>query len=352
MERRDFLRVSAAASSAAALWPPSAAEALPSLRDEGTSAAEMDRFLAHLDGVMRRSREHVFLEPFRPRRDGPPEPAAQVAERRQEELFGKALRSLMLVGSFQDLPERGRLHPGMQQRLWEQAPEVDEALQGMLDLLGGMSPAERLDLTQAFREQPDLSMRLCEALDAQAAHAGVSAKRRLHLRRMAMHLTWRMKHQSAATVIEDYVAQLRDATTRDGLGETLQRRVMATLGEEAFWQEQRRLAALALTWDRGGGVVSQADDSEVPGRGGPLPPRTVATFPAPASPPPPAQPRGRRVLRNGLIVLGVALGAGATGGLLLLVPGGIYGSLPLFTIGALLLLAGLITVIVGAAMGA
>ena len=213
MERRDFLRFTAVTSSLAALYPPSA-EALPALSGAGGSDEEMDRFLRHLDGVMARSRERAFLEPFRPLAEGPKEPVAQAAARRQEELFGKILRSLMMVGSFSDLPEQGQRHPGMQRRLRERAQEVDEALYGTLDLLGNLSPAERLDLTQAFREEPDLALRLGETLDAQAAHAGISMKRRLHLRRMITHLTWRIKHQGASAVVEDYVAQAQAFQTQ------------------------------------------------------------------------------------------------------------------------------------------
>lgn len=338
MERRDFLALSAVAGSAAVLWPPRL-EADPGQLPPDVSAAEMDRLLAHLDLTTARSRQARFLEPFLPPRQAPvpDEEAARV--RRREELLGQTLRSLLMVGTFHDLPERGRVHPGMQARMWAAADEIDDTVRRMTDLLGGMSPAERLDLSRMFREEPDLPMRLMEILDAQAAHAGISARRRVQLRRMTAHLSWRLRHQGATAVIDEYVGEVRQALAREGLGEVVQRRMMAKLGERAFWAQQDRLAALALSWD-------QAGDPYAPGG-------AFSGLPAstPAGRPPQAPTPGRRLVRAGLITLGVGLGAGALGGILFAFPVTVFISFGLFTVSALLLLSGIIVIIVGAAKG-
>ena len=44
----------------------------------------------------------------------------------------KALRSILLAGSFRDLPVEGRVHPGMQERMWNAMPEIDEGMLGMI----------------------------------------------------------------------------------------------------------------------------------------------------------------------------------------------------------------------------
>lgn len=268
-------------------------------------------------------------------------------------LFRSTMRGMLVATSFRDLPAEARVHPGVQQRLWAAMDEMDAAVGGVGDALSKLTPEERAEISAALRAEPELGARVLDALDAEAARAGVSLERRAHMRKTGEHACFRMR-VSTSGFIDEYSSKVR--RSRPMLATEAERYLSAGMGETAFeedrnWQfavfeEWQRLLAeqtsqLAATGDPGGGPDSfSADDAYAP--------------PAGMAPPPPPGPfdpeSGKKVLKVGAWLFGIGLMAGATGGLLVSSRDGdaVIAGLFSFTAAAVLGLGGLICLLIGA----
>jgi hypothetical protein len=332
MERRDFLRFSAVGGASVASVGTVGCATLgggPAPPAVLLSNAEMASFLGRLDRSMAAiSSGNVFARMF-------PEATAAAASdpnyEKHQAILRKTLRSLLLVGSFRDLPEEGRAHPGMQDRMWRSMAEMDEAMQGMAWAVDALTPTEQADIGAALREDPGLGMRIVEALDTEGAAQGVSLARRTHMRALAVHACSRLK-QSTPMLIDEYVGKVQKVAARSGAFAEVERRVAAQMGETAFWEMRERNIAAVARWnvaDSGSGVWTDPP----PGQS------------APQNPP----VRGVEAITAGAILLGVGVIVVAAGGIVVGTGGGIGGAVAM-TVGGILGLAGLITLIVGLAL--
>lgn len=317
---------------------------------------------------------------------------------KSEETVRKTMRSLLLAGSFGDLSEAGRAHPGMQARLWNSMQEMDDAVFGMNEILTSLTPTERADIGRLMREDATAAPRILDTLDQEGLKAGVNEKRRAHMRDIGKHVCFRMR-QSTSLFIDEYDDKVQKVAARDSSLEAVQRRMMAQMGEAAFWDMHARQVALAEAWQRVPGIAQ----SVPPGSSAPPPAGStwavggaaatatvVATATAPVAPPnpsatgtyvvypfpPPGYPpvgapmegvpkgkppeeldeQGRRKgkLRTGTILLGVGggmLGLGAIaagiGAALVSNPSSQVGGWFVFTAAALLGLGGIACLIAG-----
>ena len=311
--------------------------------------------------------------------------------RRGEALFKAQLRSLLVAGAVGDLPAASRRDPGVVQRLEATLPEMDEAVLGTLAWLRGMTPAERLDVSAAIAAEPELPLRAIQALDDEGEKIGISRARRLHLRALGTEVAWRLRHQSPAAVIDEITDRCERLIGQAVPTGELERELVARQTELAFLRAQRR-------W------IEEPTESGGPDAPRPsAPPATAApppTFPPPAPgaqpaypppgppiyPPPPGQPayppsgyayyplpppippeiaQARQERKKGNVLLGV--GGGLLGGGVVLggamaagvAAAGAAGNSGLaiglafgVTAGALMLIAGLIILIIGAVIAA
>ncbi len=293
MDRRDFLRLGLAGVTVGACeggnktvaYPGSGAPAPPT---------DMDAFFARLDDGLLRIRDgNPMAAVFEEGKLG--EPRLSPAQRLEaEELYRKSLRSLLLVGSYRDLPPDERSHPRMLERLSRGCDEMDEATLGMARHLEGLEPSSRSAIQARLRARPELGMAIGKALDVRAAQIGISIQRRTHLQSMSSQVLWRLRALPIGTVLDEQTALIRSVADRQ------YRRVLSDIRE--------------------------IDTSQFPEE----------------------QKRGTGVLRVGAILLGVAGALGLVGAAV--VGSGNIAGLFVLTPGALLLLTGLILVIVGAAM--
>ncbi len=242
MERRDFLKAGTAAGVASVAAPAcSVVGGGQLIGTPSLSGAEMDDYLVRLDRGMETISGSNLLDEMVPPKAG--ETGNQRLRREQgQELARKGLRTMLLTGMYKDLPEADRRHPGMQQRLERSGPEMDQALFGMTSLMAGTSPAERSAIQAELKRRPDLGLRLAEGLNKPAKALGVSMKRRAQLRTMSTHLAWRMRVQPPGLVLDDVVGKVQRVAVRNGQDEELKRHLATRIGEEAFWQNQTRLA--------------------------------------------------------------------------------------------------------------
>ena len=380
MDRRTFVIGSAAGGAALLGGSLSArAETAPTgfFDGETVTAADMNRFLAKLDGHLGRSRNKQHLPRLLPdlgARLASQPGSFSAADRedlvRGEALYQKTIRSLLLVGSMRDLPLQAQVHPGMQARVWGGLPEMSDALTGTTDYLNQMSGAERIDLARALREEPDLVMRTVGAIDEQAAYVGIPHKRRSHLREMAKHVAWRFQHQGANAVIDEYSDRIEKArTTGPATFEDLTKRLIARIGERAYWSYEDRVRRYHAEWieakatSTGGIVLAQADPNAPPGYQPYQPP--------PFAPPPPSfapsptenegapriplpssgEPPGHTALVTAAWMLGIS-GLSVAIGLPIFFTAGIVGAIVgsvFFTQAGLTLIGGLIALFVGLA---
>lgn len=328
-DRREFLKTSGM------IGVGTAATACAGRRDEliivppsTLTVADMEAYLARLDHSMDALATGPSPMPkiFPAHKFSPKDPVIKSGE----DLLRKNLRSLMLVGSFQDLPEEGRVYPGMQSRVWGAMTEMDDAMRGMHRALSEMTPTQRADIGRALKADPELGMRIVEAFDVEAAAHGVPMQRRMHLRSLALQVTSRLK-QSSTMFIDEYVTKTQKVLNRSTDPEDVQRRLLATLGEEEFFALRQRTIEYSERWR-----VAQAKSTNA------APPANGQIQSKP-------DPPGSAAVSTGGILLGI--------GVLLLIVGvlltavseiGLIG----ITVGALLALGGLITYIVGASIRA
>lgn len=207
MDRRDFLKAGiaglvvggcAAQNSAA---PPVAAP-----RPQPLTEPEMRDFLANLDHGME------SIDNGNPLGSVLKEAGVKLSPDKTsqaEELYRKSLRSLLVLGSFHDLPEASRNHPEVQKRIFNALPEMDQAVMGMADHLEKLSRDDQDAIRKKLQEQPMLPTVMVDALDRDAAMLGITTQRRSHLRKLTAQIGWRLRAQPISMLSDEYLSKVR-----------------------------------------------------------------------------------------------------------------------------------------------
>lgn len=227
---------------------------------------DMDRVLTDLDGMMK-ALKSVPVKSVQPRLDGRAEP-----ERRQAEaLVRRTLRSLVLLGTFRDLPLEAQLHPGMQARLRASLPELEATLAQTQSALASFSEDDKRALGAVIKKDPDLVMRLLGDIDEEAAGAGIPLTQRLAMRRVAQHVSTRLK-QSASLFVDESVNRTERLFSRAEAERHDNQVIAAKAVEEALWKhtaanadrrwEGTRMASLAPPADVYGALAGPIDPAE------------------------------------------------------------------------------------------
>jgi hypothetical protein len=298
----------------------------------------MDEFLRDMDQRMLAMNSADFVREFTAGTTGRPLTDVQkVALEPKEKLFRGMLRTLYLTQTFRDLPEEAQRHPGMQRRMREHIDEVDQTVTDVTGFMSGLDDDQRTKLQQQLRARPDLGMSIGEAIDDQAAIAGVSRKRRLQLRSMMMQASFRLKHSAPGAVIDEYVDKVQRMTAQGGAQADLTLRIAGRVSGDQFFQT-------TPIDTQGGDVVT--DPAQ--------PATSPSAQPAPAAPTTsPAKRKkvrqGEGTVKTGAILMGVAVVTAGVSALFVAAGGGavILGAIGL-TVGAILFAVGLIMLIVGA----
>lgn len=268
MERRSFLKAGAVATGTVGLGAVGCGAVLegmsvvpvPSLAE--LQALDMDGFLKRLDtslGFLQSSSSFSSVLSNKVVTDARKDPRFE----KSEDTIRKTMRSLLLTGSFGDLPEAGRAHPGMQARLWNSMQEMDDAVLGMNKLMTSLTPTERADISRLMREDPTVAPRILDTLDQEGVKAGVSDKRRAHMREIGKHVCFRIR-QSTSSFIDEYDDKVKKVAARDSSLEAVQRRLMAEMGESAFWEFHARQTALVQAWQQVPGLAQTAPPNAGP----------------------------------------------------------------------------------------
>lgn len=243
-----------------------------------------------------------------------------VQMQRGHALVMKTFSSMHIAATFRELPPEVQSRPDVQERMWRAIPDMDEAVLSLTDVMRKLTPAERKSLQKKIKSDPELGMKIVEKLDDQAKSAGIGMKRRSQMRAAAAHVTWRMANQSVDALLDECIDKTQRVIERNGRDAEVQRAAAAKLTELGlFGPKEGAGSAAHLTL-----ATSVVTQSSHPGR-------TV------------------------LIVGGTLFGIGAilagAGGIMIAATGEIGGAF-LITLGAIMGLAGLICLIIGAIQAA
>ena len=122
---------------------------------------------------------------------------------RADALTRRALRALMFLSMYIDLPEETREHPSVQAWVERFSPELEEALAESALLLSRYPPDEIADVEGALREDTALVMRICEAMDGRGRARGVGRPSRRLLRAVGRRLTNVLRERPLREVIDE-----------------------------------------------------------------------------------------------------------------------------------------------------
>jgi len=239
MKRRDAIKLGAVAAGVGMGVPGCSLPKLVGTMQGPTGAADfntmLDEQLAKLDGPGLLQR----LVTARTKQALTPEQTERIAAK--DELFRRVLGTVLITQAFRELPEETRNEQAVQARMWSHYDQIGSTIFEIGDMLAELSPQDRAKLRTTLEDNPDLSMELGEALDARAARAGISKTRRLQLRRMMSQTAFRLKHNHAGSMIDEYVAKVEKLRATDERhAEALA--LAAQLNEKAFWRHQQMLA--------------------------------------------------------------------------------------------------------------
>jgi hypothetical protein len=291
--------------------------------------AEIDRRLHRIDRTVDRMdcvSDHWFLG-HRKRASGLADEPRSVAEAEQlaieGELLRASMRSIFVTSSLAELPESQHADPRVVERLRRVSGEADFAVFGTLARLESLD-AQQLSVLDEAAQQPDFIDRVLEDIDELSSELEVPPSRRLHLRRLAKHLSWKLERQSMSALIRETV----DAVAVEL--EVWSRRLQRSGPELAFADADPR-------WiERTHDVMRMYVKDPVPS----AQPQTVEALRSDQI------ERAQLRVRQGQIMLGVGLGLSllGAGGVI----AGAYVSIPLLWVGGVAATIGVILVIVGA----
>lgn len=339
MKRRDVLLGGAVG--AATLG--ASGEAAASRGQESFDPVAAQAILDRLDGRMA-SFQKLELPP---RKEGDDEASRALDEERLRTARA-AMRSFYFFGAVLDLPEHLQLHPGIQQRMQRMADESTYAAQRITALLESLTPEELRRLQKAFKDDPELGMKIGARFHDVAKEDDFGFKRRADLRLAFDDIGRRMAAQNPELLIEPYVSKVRRLEAKPQTLAEHQRELSVRLGEEAFWGYQERAVKHVMAWDA---AYSNSPRNYLA--------RVQEVYPEESSGP--AEDSGGstetagNVVQAGLVMMGVGLLSTGVGALLLAAGSsgagnsvlGVIGLILGVTVGPALFAIGLLVLIVG-----
>ncbi len=241
MKRRAFIRTGLVVSAVAGAAGSSAFGEIIIPTEENVTHPEMERFLEDMDVRMERisssGGEHIQKL------------ISHTPDESEQRYFRSSLRSLLLVGSFGELPIKGQTHPWMQKRLMHSASEVDFSVSSSYDMLRNMSDESMEAIRIAFANDPRLGNRIMDTLDLEAKSIGVSSARRRQMKGMSRRIIRRLKH-SPEMFIDEYVKKTEKLLLASNSDEALDRMFKMQAGEARYSAYSKEAEIAALHWKR------------------------------------------------------------------------------------------------------
>ena len=211
---------------------------LPRVVPRHASDAEMTKVLATLDENLERVSRYDMLDDFTRRANT----NARYTDN-DRALSRMSMRSLYMSATFRSLPEEAQMHPAMQERVIKQLPEMDEAIFGMTDRMSTLAEDRREFVRAALHRETTGPEAISQVFDQGMGVLDMPLRRRFQMRSIFAQVGFRMQKQPAV-VIDEYVNKVHKTTALIGSQVELQRRIAAQIGQDAYWKHQHRLALM------------------------------------------------------------------------------------------------------------
>jgi len=124
------------------------------------------------------------------------------------ELLRSSMRVALLVSTVGELPEQNHSDERVVERVVGMADEADYALFGTLERLRNLDQSELDELDAELTADAAPGMDVAAQLDEISAELGVPTRRRLHLRRMAKHIDWRLERERFSTIVSETLSKV------------------------------------------------------------------------------------------------------------------------------------------------
>jgi hypothetical protein len=239
MKRREFIKSGLVMTAIAGATGPSAFGEIFIPTEENVNQADMERFIKELDTSMERISHSGgdYLKSLIP----------QTPSESEQKIFRSSLRSLMLIGSFGELPIKGQVHPLMQQRMLYSAPEVDFSVYNSFDILKNLSNESMDEIRSALTDDPELGGRILDTLDLEAKSIGVPSARRRQMKVMGKRIIRRLRH-SPELLVDEYVKKTEKLFFASNSDEAFERLFKMQVGEERYSAYSKEAESAALQW--------------------------------------------------------------------------------------------------------
>ncbi len=241
MKRREFIKSGLVLTMAAGATGHSAFGEIIAPSEENLNQAEMERFINDLDISMERI-SHSGGDHFK-------NLISQTPSESEEKIFRSSLRSLMLVGSFGDLPIKGQVHPQMQKRMMYSASEVNFSVNNSLGLLKNMSDESKEEIRYALTEDRRLGRQILDTLDLEAISIGVPSARRRQMKVMGRRIIRRMRH-SPEMLIDEYVNKTEKLLLASNSDKAFERMFKMQVGETRYSSCLKEAESAARQWEK------------------------------------------------------------------------------------------------------
>ncbi|MBK7397344.1 MAG: hypothetical protein IPJ34_13870 [Myxococcales bacterium] len=267
----------------------------------------------------------------------------------EDERYVRAvMRSLTVVGVLQEVPVEVQTHPAIQRRLWDSMADMDFAVGESRRRLAALTPADHRNIRELLSKPGvEVGDEIFASLDRDAAAAGMSTARRLHLRSLGREVTGRLRQSpqmfadEMLTKLDRAIAAAADPVAwtelRMGKAAYAELTEKVAVGQAAFGT--KKLAAAVSS-----SALTPAELARI---------QSHSMLDVPTSPPslePPKKKSKTTVLQVGGYMLGIGVVVTALGGVI--VAAGPVIGLFVMTLGVLGLLGGLVVTLVGAIISA
>ncbi|MCP4604144.1 MAG: hypothetical protein GY847_27090 [Proteobacteria bacterium] len=256
MNRREFCRTGAVVGAAATGMIGTVSCGSISNRStlsQRVARLDMDSYLAEFDTSMRR------IDGFTCNSTNPCDAFDQLGR--------SATRSLGVSSMFRDLPLEGKLHPGMQRRVFSHLDEMDQSVFGGGEMIASSGLASDPGVIAAIQGPENPGMKFLERFDRHAADGKISNRKRYRLRKIGIDAVERMRRQCPEVVFDDAYAKVkqmqRTAELCGSVEEANRRATIMRVGREAYENREREIAQIIRYYDRQ--LIASNDPNFVPG---------------------------------------------------------------------------------------
>ncbi len=249
-------------------------------------------------------------------------PSQRLVERGfNKTLCRDSIKSLLLLGTFGDLSKNKQAYPKMQQRMEHSAELFDKSVLGMATLLESLNRNERRQIKKLIKDDPNYIKSFQLAFNKVSENACVKQNRVDHFHSIYNKACLGLSRRNNNTVIDEWVEIADRAARRNGISSSLRRK----LAKE--WDEELVQSIYELKSNSSKDTNINQDTSNVKNKNKT---KKMGTK--------------KRVIRAGGRLLGLGLGTGVLG--FAMTSGGNFSGAFIVTLGATLLLAGLIVLII------